>query len=111
MTGISYGGRDSEGNADWHALDNVHIIKNETSLTLQVRRLFHLYNLHSMSSHVNSPINELDILWGKIFSHIGFKIKYGGSFLGACFPCVHLTSHNTLLFKLQGLTCIMLLVC
>ena len=81
MTGISYGGRDSEGNADWHALDNVHIIKNETSLTLQVRRLFHLYNLHSMSSHVNSPINELDILWGKIFRILALKSNMGEVFL------------------------------
>ena len=37
MTGISYDGVDQSGAVDWYGLANVHLIKHETGLTLQVR--------------------------------------------------------------------------
>ena len=36
MTGISYNGMDSSGNVDWYGLANIHLIKHEMGLTLQV---------------------------------------------------------------------------
>ena len=37
MTGISYDGLDESGGVNWYGLANVHLLKHETGLTLQVR--------------------------------------------------------------------------
>ncbi len=36
LTGISYNGVDKSGSVDWYGLSNIHLLKAETSITLQV---------------------------------------------------------------------------
>ena len=60
VTGISYNGVDrSSGGVDWYGLANVHLIKHEMGLTLQV-----LYRLNI--AHIVSNFH----IWGSLYSNI-----------------------------------------
>ena len=43
MTGISYDGFDESGGVNWYGLANVHLVKHETGLTLQVSGKFLMF--------------------------------------------------------------------
>lgn len=73
LTGISYGGEDQQGRVEWHALANVHIIKFETSITLE--GVINSFNLNTNKWVAWYVFKRLKFLGNKMIS-LGLSLLF-----------------------------------